>query len=49
MINKKHQAYFDELHAKEGENLQKKQALIAQLKEIGFESFKNSDKKPFEI
>ena len=31
VINKKHQAYFDELHAKENENLEKKQALIAQL------------------
>ena len=31
VINRKHQAYFDELHAKENENLEKKQALIAQL------------------
>ena len=34
VINKKHQAYFDELHAKENENLEKKQALIAQLSTI---------------
>ena len=33
VINKKHQAYFDELHAKENENLEKKQALISQLKD----------------
>lgn len=42
IINKKHQAYFDELHAKEGENLVKKQALIAQLKEIDFSTFKTN-------
>lgn len=34
IINKKHQAYFDELHAKEQENLEAKRALIEQLKEI---------------
>ncbi|MBO4250540.1 MAG: DUF349 domain-containing protein [Paludibacteraceae bacterium] len=34
VINKKHQAYFDELHAKEQENLQAKQALVEQLKEL---------------
>jgi hypothetical protein len=34
VINKKHQAYFDELHAKENENLEKKQALIDQLSTI---------------
>ena len=37
IINKKHQAYFDELHAKEQENLEKKQALIARLKEFKLE------------
>jgi len=42
IINKKHQAYFDELHAKEGENLEKKQALIAQLKEITGSTFKTN-------
>lgn len=36
-INKKHQAYFDELHAREQENLEKKRAIIEQLKEIGTE------------
>ena len=41
-INKKHQAYFDELHAKEAENLEKKRAIIARLKEIDFESFKTN-------
>jgi len=34
VVNKKHQAYFDELHAKEKENLQAKQAIIEQLKAI---------------
>ena len=34
IINKKHQAYFDELHAKEQENLNAKQAIIDQLKAI---------------
>lgn len=32
IINKKHQAYFDELHAKEQENLERKRAIIDQLK-----------------
>ena len=34
VINKKHQAYFDELHAKEQENLNCKRAIIEQLKAI---------------
>jgi len=34
VINKKHQAYFDELHAKEQENLERKRAIIEQLKAI---------------
>ncbi|MBR6304536.1 MAG: DUF349 domain-containing protein [Paludibacteraceae bacterium] len=34
VINKKHQAYFDELHRKEQENLERKQAIIEQLKAI---------------
>ena len=34
IINKKHQAYFDNIHAKEKENLERKQALVAQLTEI---------------
>lgn len=34
VINKKHQAYFDELHKKEEENLAKKQALIERLKAV---------------
>jgi hypothetical protein len=34
IINKKHQAYFDDIHAKEKENLERKQALVAQLEEI---------------
>lgn len=34
IVNKKHQAYFDELHAKEQANLEAKQAIIEQLKAI---------------
>ena len=34
IINKKHQAYFDGLHAKEQENLERKRAIIEQLKQI---------------
>ena len=34
VINKKHQAYFDELHAKEQDNLARKQAIVDQLKAI---------------
>ena len=34
VINKKHQAYFDNIHAKEKENLERKQALVAQLTEL---------------
>ena len=33
-INKKHQEYFDQLHAREQENLEKKRAIIEQMKEI---------------
>ena len=42
IINKKHQAYFDELHAKENENLEKKQALIEQLKAIDLTALKSN-------
>ena len=42
IINKKHQAYFDELHAKENENLEKKQALIDRLKEINIDKLKGN-------
>lgn len=34
VINKKHQAYFDAIHAKEKENLARKEALVAQLEEL---------------
>ena len=34
VINKKHQAFFDELHAKEQENLEAKRAIIEHLKEL---------------
>lgn len=33
-INKKHQDYFDRLHAREQENLEKKRAIIEQMKEV---------------
>lgn len=41
VINKKHQAYFDQLHAQEEENLAKKQALIERLKEIDITRLKS--------
>lgn len=34
IINKKHQAYFDQIHAKEQENLDRKREIIAQLKAL---------------
>lgn len=34
VINKKHQAFFDELHAKEQANLEAKQAIIEQMKAV---------------
>ena len=34
VINKKHQAYFDELHAKEQDNLARKQSILEQLRAI---------------
>ncbi len=42
VVNKKHQAYFDALHEKENENLEKKQTLIEQLKQIDFAAFKTN-------
>ena len=42
VINKKHQAYFDELHAKENENLEKKQALVERLKSINWAAIKSN-------
>ena len=42
IINKKHQAYFDEIHAKENENLEKKQALIDQIKVIDLNTLKSN-------
>ena len=42
IINKKHQAYFDEIHAKENENLDKKQALIDQIKAIDLNALKSN-------
>ena len=41
-INKKHQAYFDELHAKEAENLEKKQAIIDKIRAIDYSNFKSN-------
>ncbi|MBR1923522.1 MAG: DUF349 domain-containing protein [Paludibacteraceae bacterium] len=40
VINKKHQAYFDSLHEKEQENLEKKQALIERLKAVDVTALK---------
>jgi hypothetical protein len=37
VINKKHQAYFDELHAKEQDNLNRKKAIVEQLKALNAE------------
>ena len=42
VINKKHQAYFDEIHAKENENLEKKQALVDELKAMELKKLKTS-------
>jgi chromosome segregation ATPase len=42
VINKKHQAYFDELHAKENENLEKKQALVNELKAMELKKLKTN-------
>ncbi len=42
VINKKHQAYFDELHAKEGANLEAKKALIEKLKMIDVEKISSN-------
>ena len=42
IINKKHQAYFDELHKKEQENLEKKQVLLERLRAINPEELKSS-------
>ena len=42
VINKKHQAYFDEIHQKEQENLEKKQAIIERLKAIDYSDIQSS-------
>lgn len=42
VINKKHQAYFDELHQHEEENLRRKQDLIEQLKQIDHTRLKSN-------
>lgn len=42
IINKKHQAYFDAMHAKEAENLEQKRGLIEQLKAIDVAELKNN-------
>jgi len=42
IINKKHQAYFDTMHEKEQENLQKKQALIEQIKALDWSNIKSN-------
>ena len=45
IINKKHQAYFDELHAKEQENLNRKKTIIEQLKALNAEILAEDVKK----
>lgn len=45
VINKKHQAFFDELHAKEQENLNSKRAIIEQLKAL-LAQLTDEDAKP---
>ncbi len=42
IINKKHQDFFNRLHAQENDNLQLKQGLIEELKQIDFEQIKSS-------
>jgi hypothetical protein len=42
VINKKHQAYFDEIHRKEQENLEKKQAIIDRLKAVDYSNVQSS-------
>ncbi|MCQ2342364.1 MAG: DUF349 domain-containing protein [Paludibacteraceae bacterium] len=42
IINKKHQAYFDSLHAQEQDNLVKKQALIERLKALDWSNLKSN-------
>lgn len=39
VINKRHQAYFEQLHQKEEENLQKKQAILDKLHSFDFSQF----------
>lgn len=38
VINKRHQEYFDRLHEQEQENLEKKEALVAQIRDLDIES-----------
>lgn len=42
VINKRHQEYFDKIHAKEEENLQKKQALIERAAEVTTDGLKSN-------
>lgn len=42
IINKKHQAYFDALHEREKENLEKKQALLEQLRALDYSALKSN-------
>jgi len=37
VINKRHQAYFDQLHEQEQANLEKKEALVAQIRDLDIE------------
>lgn len=42
VINKKHQAYFDEIHKREAENLELKRAVIEKIKAIDIENIKSN-------
>ena len=42
VINKRHQEYFDQLHQREQENLVKKEALVAQIRDLDYEDFKTN-------
>ena len=42
VINKRHQEYFDQLHQREQENLQRKEALVAQVRDLDIEELKTN-------
>lgn len=44
VINKRHQEYFDQMHAKEQENLEKKETLVAQMRDLDLEELTTNKK-----